>query len=71
MFKNCLYSSRFFGTMVPNEPQFNAEHHGEITMGKNRHQMTGGIRQKIFGMLLITIVLIIAAYTAVFFFFLF
>ena len=68
MFKNCLYSSRFFGTMVPNEPQFNAEHHGEITMGKNRHQMTGGIRQKIFGMLLITIVLIIAAYTAVFFF---
>lgn len=68
MFKNCLYSSRFFGTMFPNEPQYNAEHHGEITMGKNRHQMTGGIRQKIFSMLLITIVLIIAAYTAVFFF---
>ena len=37
-------------------------------MRKNRHQMTGGIRQKIFSMLLITIVLIIAAYTAVFFF---
>ena len=37
-------------------------------MGKNRGILTGGIRQKIFGMLLITIVLVIAAYTAVFFY---
>ena len=37
-------------------------------MEKQRSNFTGGIRQKIFGMLLITIVLVIAAYTTVFFF---
>ena len=35
-------------------------------MGKNRINLRGGIRQKIFTMLLVTILLIIAAYTAVF-----
>ncbi len=35
-------------------------------MGKNRKNMAGGIRQKIISMLMITIVLIIAAYTSVF-----
>ena len=37
-------------------------------MEKLRGIFTGGIRQKIFRMLLITIILIIAAYTAVFFY---
>ena len=37
-------------------------------MKKVRRLFTGGIRKKIFGMLLITIVLMIAAYTTVFFF---
>ena len=37
-------------------------------MKKLRNIFTGGIRLKIFSMLLITIVLIIAAYTAVFFY---
>ena len=37
-------------------------------MGKIRSIFTGSIRSKIFGMLLITIVLIIAAYTAMFFY---
>ncbi len=37
-------------------------------MNKNRYFFTGGIRFKIFSMLLITILLIIAAYTAVFFY---
>ena len=37
-------------------------------MEKHRSNLTGGIRQKIFGMLLVTIVLVIAAYTAVFYY---
>ena len=37
-------------------------------MRKNRNILTGGIRQKIFGMLLVTIILVIAAYTAVFYY---
>ena len=37
-------------------------------MEKLRNLLSGGIRFKIFSMLLITIVLIIAAYTAVFFY---
>ena len=37
-------------------------------MDKLRRIFTGGIRMKIFSMLLITIVLMIAAYTAVFFY---
>ena len=37
-------------------------------MKKRRDFFTGGIRRKIFSMLLITMVLIIAAYTAVFFY---
>ena len=37
-------------------------------MNKRSAFFSGGIRQKIFGMLLITIILIIAAYTAVFFY---
>ena len=41
---------------------------GETVMDKIRKLFTGGIRLKIFSMLLITIVLIIAAYTTVFFF---
>ena len=35
-------------------------------MEKERKVLKGGIRHKIFGVLLVTIVLIIAAYTAVF-----
>ena len=37
-------------------------------MGNSRTRLSGGIRAKVFRMLLITIVLIIAAYTAVFFY---
>ncbi len=37
-------------------------------MGKNRRFLAGGIRHKIFSMLLITVVLIIAAYTAIFYY---
>ncbi len=43
-------------------------HHRETHMEKLKSILTGGIRSKIFRMLLITIVLIIAAYTAVFFY---
>ena len=43
-----------------------ARHHRETLMEKLRRIFSGGIRLKIFRMLLITIVLIIAAYTAVF-----
>ena len=37
-------------------------------MEKHRSNLNGGIRQKIFGMLLVTIILVIAAYTAVFYY---
>ena len=37
-------------------------------MEKHRSNLSGGIRQKIFGMLLVTIILVIAAYTAVFYY---
>ena len=37
-------------------------------MRKNRNILTGGIRQKVFGLLLITLVLIIVTYTAVYYF---
>ena len=43
-----------------------ARHHRETLMEKLRRIFSGGIRLKIFRMLLITIVLIIAAYTVVF-----
>ena len=35
-------------------------------MGKNSSILRGSIRQKVFSMLLITVILIIAAYTAIF-----